>query len=38
LRNSQREGKTIDNSVIQKMMRSFYPPCFSEFDEIEYVL
>lgn len=38
LRNSQRCGKVIDKEVIDKMMRSFYPPTLEEFDEIEYIL
>lgn len=39
LRNETRAGKVIDEEVIKKMMRSFYPPSLGEgFDEIEYVL
>ena len=38
LRNENRYGKMIDEKVIDKMMRSFYPPTFSEFDEIEYII
>lgn len=38
LRNSERTGKVIDKSVIERMMRSFYPPTLEEFDEIEYVI
>lgn len=38
LRNQNRTGKVIDNRVIQRMMKSFYPPMLNEFDEIEYVL
>lgn len=37
LRNSNRNGKVIDNRVIQRMMTSFYPPMLDEFDEIEYI-
>ncbi len=36
--NENREGKVIDKSVIERMMRSFYPPTREEFDEIEYIL
>lgn len=38
LQNKERSGKVIDEAVINKMMRSFYPPTFEEFDEIEYVI
>lgn len=38
LQNSERSGKIIDEVVINKMMRSFYPPSFEEFDEIEYII
>lgn len=38
LRNSQREGKVIGKDVYEKMMRSFYPPTYEEFDEIIYHL
>ena len=38
LRNSQRDGKVISKEVVEKMMRSFYPPTFEEFDEIEYII
>lgn len=38
LQNSKRSGKVIDEAVIQKMIRSFYPPTLEEFDEIEYVI
>ena len=38
LQNLNRHGKLIPEDVIQKMMRSFYPPTLEEFDEIEYVL
>lgn len=38
LRNSQRDGKIIDERVIKRMMNSFYPPTLEEFDEIEYVI
>lgn len=38
LRNSKRDGKVIDERVIERMMRSFYPPSFEEFDEIEYII
>jgi len=38
LRNKNRAGKVIDQSVIERMMRSFYVPTFEEFDEIEYVI
>lgn len=34
LQNEQRSGKVIDRKVIGKMMRSFYPPTYEEFDEI----
>lgn len=37
-RNEKREGKVIDRSVIDRMIRSFYPATYEEFDEIEYVL
>lgn len=37
LQNESRSGKVIEQSVIDKMMRSFYPPTLEEFDEIEYV-
>lgn len=38
LQNSKRSGKVIDEAVIQKMIRSFYPPTLEEFDEIEHVI
>ena len=38
LQNGNRSGKVIDEAVINKMMRSFYPPTMEEFDEIEYVI
>lgn len=38
LRNKKRCGKIIGESVYDKMMRSFYPPTYEEFDEIEYVI
>jgi len=38
LQNEQRDGKVIDKSVIERMMRSFYPPTYEEFDEIEYII
>jgi len=38
LRNSKRTGKVIDVAIIERMMRSFYPPTYEEFDEIEYVI
>ena len=38
LQNEKRSGKIIGENVINKMMRSFYPPTLAEFDEIEYVL
>ena len=38
LRNSKRVGKIIPEEVYDKMLRSFYPPSLSEFDEIEYVI
>lgn len=38
LRNNQRCGKVIDKEVIDKMIRSFYPPTLEEFDEIEYII
>ena len=37
-RNEKREGKVIDREVIDRMMKSFYPPTYEEFDEIEYVI
>ncbi len=38
LRNEKRCGKIIGRDVIEKMMRSFYPPTYEEFDEIEYII
>ena len=38
LRNNERDGKIIEKEVIERMMRSFYPPTFEEFDEIEYII
>jgi len=38
LRNEARTGKVIDREVVDKMMRSFYPPTMEEFDEIEYII
>jgi len=38
LQNENRSGKVIGREVIEKMMRSFYPPTMEEFDEIEYVI
>jgi putative nucleotidyltransferase with HDIG domain len=38
LRNEKRCGKIIDESVYDKMMRSFYPPTYEMFDEIEYII
>ncbi len=38
LRNNQRDGKVISKEVVEKMMRSFYPPTFEVFDEIEYII
>jgi putative nucleotidyltransferase with HDIG domain len=38
LRNKQRDGKLISKEVYDRMMRSFYPPTYEEFDEIEYVI
>lgn len=38
LQNSERCGKVIGKKVIERMVRSFYPPTYEEFDEIEYVL
>ena len=38
VRNENREGKTIGKHVIDKMMRSFYPPTYEEFNNIRYVL
>lgn len=37
-RNEERKGKIISKEVINKMMVSFYPPTYEEFDNIEYVL
>jgi len=37
-RNTKRKGKVMSEDVIQKMIRSYYPPTHEEFDEIEYVL
>lgn len=34
LRNDKRDGKNIDREVIDRMMKSFYPPTYEEFDEI----
>jgi len=36
LRNSERHGKVIDERVYDRMMKSFYPPTYEEFDEIIY--
>lgn len=38
LRNSKRDGKVIGEEVYDRMIRSFYPPTYEEFDEIEYVI
>jgi predicted kinase len=38
LQNENRSGKVIGRDVIERMMRSFYPPTMEEFDEIEYVI
>lgn len=38
LRNEGRSGKIIPEEVYDKMLKSFYPPSLSEFDEIEYVI
>jgi putative nucleotidyltransferase with HDIG domain len=38
LQNENRCGKVIGKDVIERMMRSFYPPTMEEFDEIEYVI
>lgn len=38
LQNKNRRGKIIGEDVINKMMRSFYPPGYEEFDEIEYII
>lgn len=35
-RNLAREGKTIPSTVIENMIKSFYPPLYDEFDEIEW--
>lgn len=35
-RNDQREGKRIDDEVIWKMIKAFYPPLYDEFDSIEW--
>lgn len=37
-RNQEREGKHIDWAVYVKMMKSFYPPMYDEFEEIEWIL
>lgn len=36
-RNKLREGKTIPPHVIEKMVMSFYPPMYDEFDEIHWI-
>lgn len=38
LRNSQRCSKVIEKHVYEKMIKSFYPPTYEEFDEIIYHL
>ena len=35
-RNSSRVGKTIPDDVIENMAKSFYPPMFDEFDQIDW--
>lgn len=37
LTNEKRCGKIIERDVVDRMMRSFYPPTLEEFDDIKYI-
>lgn len=37
-RNESREGKVISSEVLSNMVKSFYLPTYSEFEEIEWIL
>lgn len=36
-RNETRKGKYINSQTYENMMKSFYPPLYDEFDEIQWI-